>query len=729
MMQMKTNLFLLIFWLVIIAFITGNLASSYGLRFLFVSPEYFDNVSFLSFFIMGLSFGLFTMVFHVTSYVYLSKHFPFLATLERPLLKFSINNSLAPTIAIVIFFYSSFRFQYYVENTGAKDIFILFLGFTLGTILIISLMFTYFFSTNKNILDLFGNKIRKTIDKPLKVLLKKEKSPAKLSKDSQRIKYYLKNPLELKRVRPTNHYDKHMLLDVLQQHHYNAGLLMMAIILLMFILGIFSNHTFLKIPASATILLMFSLYMMFIGVLQTWFKKWTFTATIIILFILNYYSPHFLKTKQSRAYGLDYTSSSNYNPTNINEISNDSIFRNDYIIGLKILENWKNNNKTISGVKPKLVFINTSGGGQRSSLWAFNIINKLDSVCNFNIMKHTHLITGASGGMVGASYYRQLYLFNKNNISENFYTYYDRLGKDILNPIMFTYVVNDLFYPFKKYRYNNINYIKDRGTALENQLNKNTDFALEIPLKKLKKHEINSSIPMMIFSPTIINDGRKLLISPTPISYLTYNKSINNQNRDINEYDAVEFSRLFENQGALDLRLLSALRLSASFPFISPMVELPSNPRISLIDAGVRDNLGFELTARYLSRYQEWIKNNTSGVIIIQIKADRTSTIKIDDQRYSIKNAILEPITGVIKSFSTVQIYNQNQLREYSFNNFDFDVDMLSFNLFEDMERVSLSWHLTSVEKKQILNAKSSVGNRIAFSKFKRLLGIDENTK
>ena len=724
---MRTNLFLLIFWVIIIAFITGDLAKLYGLRFLFVAPEYFDHVNFWSFFIVGLSFGLFTMAFHVTSYVYLSKYFPFLATLDKPLLKFSINNSLSPTIAISVFFYSSFNFLFFVENMTIKEIFILFLGFSLGTTLIISLMFTYFFSTNKNVLDLFGHRIKKTIDRPLKILLKKEKSASKVSENNQRTKYYLRTPFSIKRVRPTKHYDKQILLDVLQQHHYNAGLLMMSIILLMFILGIFSNQTFLKIPASATILLIFSLYMMFVGVLQTWFKKWTFTATIIIFIILNYYSQFFLKSKQSKAYGLNYTTSAEYNALNFNKISNDSIFRHDYIIGLEALENWKKKNILIVGQKPKIVFINTSGGGQRSALWTFNVMNKLDSVCSFNIMKHTHLITGASGGMLGASYYRQLFLFNKkNSVSEKFAIYYNRLGKDVLNPIMFTHVVNDLFYPFKKFKYNNISYIKDRGTALENQLNKNTDFVMEIPIKKLANPEISSKIPMMIFSPTIINDGRKLLISPIPISYLSYNKSVENQNREITEYDAVEFSRLFKKQGAEDLRLLSALRISASFPFISPMVELPSNPRISLIDAGVRDNLGFELTLRFMNRYSEWIKNNTSGVIIIQIKADKVSSIEIETQKYSLKNAIFKPITGVIRSFSTIQIYNQNQIREYSFSNLDFDVDMIAFNLFEDEEKVSLSWHLTSVEKKQILNAKSSTSNKIAFNKFRKLLGLDD---
>ncbi len=730
LVQLRTSLFLLIFWPIIVAFITGNLANSYGLRFLFIAPEYFNHVNFLSFFIVGIFFGLFTMTFHVTSYVYLSKFFPFLATLDRPLFRFAINNSLAPSIAISIYFYSISEFLYNVENTSIQEIILLLTAFSLGTILIISAMFTYFFSTNKNVLGLFGPKIgeklKKTMDKPLKVILKKEKNTEKVSDDSQKIKYYLKNPFYIKLVRPTRHYNKQILLDVLQKHHQNAGLLMLSIILLMFILGIFSDETFLQVPASATILLIFSLYMMFVGVLQTWFKEWAFTATIIILLVANYYSPILLQSKQSKAYGLNYKTKAEYNVDNFNRISNDSIFRHDYIIGLNALKKWKKKTEKLVGKKPKIVFINTSGGGQRSALWTFNVMNTLDSVCGFNIMKHTHLITGASGGMLGAEYYRQLYRSNLNKcFTSNYSIYYNKLGQDILNPVMFSHVVNDLFFPFKKFEYNGIRYIKDRGTVLEIQINKNTDSIMETSLKELAQLELDSEIPMMIFSPTIINDGRKLLISPIPISYLTYNKSAENEDREVTEYDAVEFSRLFEKQGAENLRLLSALRVSASFPFISPMVELPSNPSVSLIDAGVRDNLGFELTLRFINRYSEWISNNTSGAIIIQIKADRPSTIEIKNEKYNLKNAFLQPLTGVMNSFSTIQIYNQNQLKEYAFSNLDFDVDIISFNLFEKEEGVSLSWHLTSIEKEQILNAKYLKSNEDAFNKFKKLLHLN----
>ena len=82
--------------------------------------------------------------------------------------------------------------------------------------------------------------------------------------------------------------------------------------------------------------------------------------------------------------------------------------------------------------KPKMIFLNISGGGLRSALWSIHVLNFLDSLSNNKIYNQTQLITGASGGMIGAAYYREMmhrskfdstYVFRseelKSNISKN----------------------------------------------------------------------------------------------------------------------------------------------------------------------------------------------------------------------------------------------------------------------------------------------------------------------
>ena len=52
---------------------------------------------------------------------------------------------------------------------------------------------------------------------------------------------------------------------------------------------------------------------------------------------------------------------------------------------------------------PKLAILAVSGGANRAGFWTAAVLEKLDSLPHFR--SHLRLITGASGGMVGAAYY------------------------------------------------------------------------------------------------------------------------------------------------------------------------------------------------------------------------------------------------------------------------------------------------------------------------------------
>ncbi|MEK2481544.1 hypothetical protein AAAB32_09790, partial [Lactobacillus acidophilus] len=82
------------------------------------------------------------------------------------------------------------------------------------------------------------------------------------------------------------------------------------------------------------------------------------------------------------------------------------------------------------------------------------------------------LMTGASGGMLGSAYYRELYLRNKQNQLPNLYDekYVDNISKDVLNPLLSTFFVNDIFFRVRNFEMNGMEYTKDRGFAFEQQL-------------------------------------------------------------------------------------------------------------------------------------------------------------------------------------------------------------------------------------------------------------------
>src|SRR5690606_5355909 len=155
-------------------------------------------------------------------------------------------------------------------------------------------------------------------------------------------------------------------------------------------------------------------------------------------------------------------------------INSKKINENDKSATLEILQNWVKKQDGLG--KPKMVFICSSGGGQRASLWTLKALQAADSTTKGRLMQNAFLMTGASGGIIGASYYRELYLRKElgENIQPNNPIYLDHIGQDILNPMIFSLVVNDLFIRYQHFEYKGSDYLKDRGYAFEEQLNKNT---------------------------------------------------------------------------------------------------------------------------------------------------------------------------------------------------------------------------------------------------------------
>jgi hypothetical protein len=207
---------------------------------------------------------------------------------------------------------------------------------------------------------------------------------------------------------------------------------------------------------------------------------------------------------------------------------------------------------------------------------------------------------------------------------------------------------------------------------------------------------------MLVLCPTIINDGRRLVISAQYTSYLTQstpNTNIPNQSL----IDGVEYLRFFEEQDAGNLKFTSALRMSASFPYISPSVSLPSTPVMEVMDAGIRDNLGIKTTIKFLYVFRKWIKENTGGVILLQIRDTRKELPVENTPEHSLFQNITLPLGSAW---------------------FEGKVDLVDFELPNEKEKVSLSWHLTTREKKFIDNAIFLQENQQAMFKLKKLLGI-----
>lgn len=738
--HIRKNISLILVWILLIATIFGGVGRIYGVHFLFLDPEYMNEVGFWSFFLVGMAFGNLTMAFHITSYILDSHQFTFIGILERPFAKFTLNNSIIPLIALVIYLVAIVHFQLNNEFTTISKLILEVTGFLLGVMIICVFFFAYFRFTNKDIFKYLAG----SVDKRLRKSAISRDRMMKKYKESKEKKKLVTSYLDLK-FRPRSctdildFQDKDALLKVFDQNHFNSVIIELAFIIVIILLGSFMEVPYFQIPAAASAIIMFSILVMLAGAVSFWFKGWGISFVIFIFILVNILVKTGVIKGTYHARGLDYSvPPTEYSIERIQRLNTWDQYEEDKHHTYSILENWKSK----QGVeKPKMILQCISGGGQRAALWAVNSLQKADSILEGELMKRSVLITGASGGLIGSAYYREMVYRKKlgEDVDPSSIQLLDNIGKDNLNPIIFSLLVNDAFSRVRSYEYEGHSYKLDRGYVFERNLNKNLNGVLDKKLSAYRTPERNAEIPIMMMSPVIANDGRKLVISAQPASFF----NIQGDKNDSVPFKmgGVDFNDLFKNHGSEDLNFISALRMSASFPYITPTISLPSDPAIEIMDAGISDNYGVSDALQFLHVFKDWINQNTSGVVLLIIRDTRKIAPVERRSNPSLIERLTYPIASVYNNLGNIQDINNDskiasimmilkqplEVVELEYDTYSiFDDEAFANEAREvqakEMERASLSWHLTTREKKNIIENINRPNNREALKKLQLIM-------
>jgi hypothetical protein len=665
-----------------------------------------------------------------------------LAVIKKPFIQFCINNSIIPFVFYILYLYSIVDFQLDNENQSHWEIFRYVLGLLVGSAVTFAAISIYLGFTNKDFFILFADSVEKQIRK---ANISRAHMLRQIKESKSNRKQVL-NYLDYKNgFRSVEHdfsrYEGYLLLRVFDQNHLNLFIIQALLIFLILFLGFFREYPLLQIPAATSGLLLLSVLMMLVGALAFWLRDWSTPVVLGGLLLFNYMSNTEFFNRPHTAFGLDYTiPPAEFSLQYLQQILHTDSIEKDRNNTLEILENWRN--KFPEDQDPRLIFITTSGGGQRSALWTLNVLQKAEEISEGRLFRHTQMVTGASGGTVGAAFFRELYLRSLDDPSLNIYDqkYLDQISADNLNPIIFTLLVNDLLIRNQYFDYNGRRYLKDRGYAFENQLNINTKGILDKPLKSYQDPEYRSRIPMLPVAPLITNDGRKLFISPHSMGYMGI--SVDRSEGWNEKSQAIDFRRFFAKHDAPNLRFISALRMGATFPFITPHIQLPSNPRMETMDAGLSDNFGIQDAIRFMYIFQDWIEENTSGVTMVTIRDSEKSTEIEPKTPPTLLEKLSTPLKNIYINWDNVQTLNNEVLYNYMKESFDFDLEKIEFEYSVDLymkerskgalsgevsqgdletQRASLNWRLTAREKRSILDNINSAKNRYALQQIKKI--------
>lgn len=716
LMHIKHNPFLLLYWFILFSIVGGKFAKGLGIPYLFLDPVYLDKVNWLGFMILGITLCGFAMAFNITSYINDSFRFSFLGTLPRPFTHFCLNNSLIPIVFLAFHIRQIYYFQTQVESNSVGQALAGIGGLLLGYVIMLTLLLTYFMSINRDIRKV--KERRKKNPRTVKQKRNAFKRLRKLKRTRIKPQTYLSIRFRFESTRKyEKDYDRLAILRVFTQNQRNAVRIQLIIILVIFSLGLFQDSRLVLIPAAASGVLLLTIVVMLTGALTFWFRSWVLSATVGILLFLNMIFPFGWLTYEYPAYGLDYQSERvAYSIETVNEIASSQEVEASKAHMLKVLNNWR---AKFGEEPPKMVLVSVSGGGQRSALWSMNVLQQADSVLGEELLNHTFLITGASGGLFGAAYYRDLYM---HDIPRNEAERLKELGNEVLNPVMFTMLVNDLLPKYSSFEYAGHYYKRERGYAFEQRMKQNLQGMLDHPLMYYEKPEATGQIPLLLVSPTITNDGRKLYISPQPTAF--FNLGLNEPQPKV---QGVDFRSLLKTQQADSLRFLTALRMSATFPYITPTISLPTKPAIQIADAGISDNYGIIDALIFLRVFHEWIKENTAGVVLLAIRdSEKDLEIEPTDSKNLVEK-FLSPIQGVYRSWDRIQTIENEQRFDLLKSLYGEHLQRVDFAYIENRNtefdsRASLSWRLTEREKKDVIKAIGTDLNKQALVRLESLM-------
>ncbi|MEO5684088.1 MAG: patatin-like phospholipase family protein [Chitinophagaceae bacterium] len=723
LLHFKKFQILLLFWLLLFGAIGGSFMKAYGVNSLYLAPEYLGNVNAVSSAIVGLSAGVFIMSWNITTFILFCRHFKFLATTTRPFLKYCINNSIIPLLFLVYYFAEAVYFNLYRELNSNWQIFVLIGGFLLGFIFIVAISFLYFFRADRSITQ----RMVTVVNNPTQFKTVFRPQVALTSGGSRLIKVtsYLNTPFTVRPVRDVAHYSALFIDTVFSRHNFAAMLSVFIAFIFLVTVGFFLDHHIFQLPAAASITLFFAILVSVAGAFSYFLQSWSVPFFVLLIIILNVLYKYEVIDPTNKAYGLNYAKNierADYSREGLQALCTPQRMAEDKQQMIEVLENWKKKQK---GEKPYLFIVSVSGGGTRSATFTLSILQRLDSLCGGKLMDKTFLITGASGGMLGAAYYREL--ARERSEGKNLYLYSNKyvedISKDLLNPTFSSFVARDMAAPAQKFKIGDYYYIKDRGYAFEEKLRENTRDLLNRQLKDIAKDEHSAKTPLMMFNAVITRDGRKMVISTQPVSFLMMPHY--DSTRGLRpDPDEVDFSALFARQNPMNMRLLTALRMNATFPYVLPNVWLPSKPVIDVMDAGLRDNYGPETAMRFTDVFKDWLKENTAGVVMLQIRDRKAGGWDDPFESADISELATKPMLLLQYNWYKMQEYNQD-------NTFGLNQQLMDNKLYKIVfqyaaktadAKAALNFHLTQREKKNIQEALENDDNAKGFAVFSALL-------
>jgi hypothetical protein len=338
-----------------------------------------------------------------------------------------------------------------------------------------------------------------------------------------------------------------------------------------------------------------------------------------------------------------------------------------------------------------ITIVATAGGGIRAAAWTAEVMTRLQEHCGGNLSSSVVLLSSVSGGSVGSMFVVGPYSSENGD--------YPVTDAD-LKPIRFNASRSSLSAVGWGLAYPDlartaplvgslVSETLDRGWSLENAWATAWRAAgQQQPFMGKWRDDVRAGTrPAVIFNATVSENGERFLIAST----------------DTASEGTVRFFDLFPDS---DIRVATAARLSATFPYVSPLARPSAGPIANAYhvgDGGYYDNSGLLSAVEWLRDAGDAIHGHQVLLILIDAKPGPTKP----GSSWSWQKQLVGPLETLLHVRTSSQ-----QLRDSI--ELNMAVNYLSAQnvhvkpapfLFSSNSPVPLSWHLTDFQIEEIGNS------------------------
>jgi hypothetical protein len=373
-----------------------------------------------------------------------------------------------------------------------------------------------------------------------------------------------------------------------------------------------------------------------------------------------------------------------------------------------LFDDWQSPRRT-------LVVVTAAGGGIQAAAWTAQVLAGLDRIYGADFTRSVGLVSGVSGGSVGTMYYmasgdwtatgppftrdsrRRMVEWAEASSLE-------ATGWGIVYPD-FMRSIAPLLVPRHV----------DRGWAIEQSwLNRmRVDHRLRDWIPAIRNHQM----PIPVFNAVLVETGQRLVISPV------LKKRQPTWAGSDSASDAVEFFNLYPGEES-NLRATTAARLSATFPYVSPISrgdgdEPPGGPskNYHVADGGYGENEGLltvlDWTNHLVKRYTDPAHRPFDRILVIRIQP---FTIQAHPAPAEMGNGFSYNVLGPLETLENVRSALHAERNDFDLNllasantpsttNDPNQIDIVWTNfMFKPSAGyiTPFSWHLTTSQKAAI---------------------------